>query len=365
MINISQEQPERSAREVTVHFVPQWPGNPYHASLATNLLGQGVRVEDEDRLKFIWIKCRRSGVKPQIVHIHAIPSFCLALLPLLRSCFFYYRLVALRMSGVKIVWTIHDISHHEAEFPQLENFYSRIVFNIVDFVIVHSEGARKAIESQWRVRSNERLTVIPHGDYISSYPNHGDRILARNKLGVLSTRMVFLFFGYIRPYKGVDELITVFKKLKLNNCELVIAGNPLNDEISERIRLSINGDTRIHYLPGRVKDDELQNIFNAADVVVLPYSKVLTSGALILAMSFGCACIVPKIRIFEEALDADGGIFYDPEEPDGLRHALLSAYRGRSGLQLMGKRNFKKVSGSQWSESARLTADVYRRCLGY
>lgn len=355
--------PESNTKEITVHFVPQWPGNPYHSDLARSLRDNHVFVDDEDCLKTIMYNIHRFGKMPEIVHVHAIPRFSLSLMPAMRFFFFWIRLIRLRVYGVRLVWTIHDITHHESVYPWFEQIFCRAFFNYSDSVIVHSEAALKSLERQWKVKSDNRLSVIPHGNYIGRYSNHGNRTIGRDKIGTSHSRFVILFLGNIRPYKGVEELIKAFKKVQIDDSELIIAGKPLSKEISDRIHIAIKNHNQIHFFPGRVADDEMQDYFNAADVVVFPYTKALTSGALILAMSFGRACIVPRIGALEDALDVGGGFFYDPQDLYGLDKALLSASRERSDLESMGSLNHRKACASSWSDSAFNTAQVYRNCL--
>lgn len=354
---------DAAGRLVTGHFVPRWPANPYHAELAEHLMEFGVRVDDEYRLKSISRAARASGPKPDVVHIHAIPRFSLSPMTALRCMMFWLRIFRLRLIGVRLVWTIHDISHHEAYHPRVELALSRMLFRMADALIVHSNAARKAVERQWNVTCDDRVFVIPHGDYIGSYPNHANRNAAREKLRVSPGKLVILFLGIIRPYKGVLELIDAFKGLSASDIELVIAGKPLSDEFSEKISSAIGSAAEIHYFPGHVKDDEIQDYFNAADVVVFPYTKALTSGALILAMSFGRACIAPRMGALEDTLDDEGGFLYDPAKPGALRETLLAASGARSRLEGMGKHNYQKAGSWPWRETARMTAEVYRGCL--
>lgn len=353
--------PTAGARELKVHFVPKWPGNPYHAELAGHLADFGVKVQSEDRLKNIATSAAGSA-KPDVVHIHAIPRFGIAPMAAMRFLMFFKRIKDLLDKGVAVVWTIHDISHHEAAFPKVELAFSRWLFRKADALIVHSEAARKAVERQWNVKCDDRLSIIPHGNYIGSYANHGDRDAARKTLKLDSGKLVILFLGIIRPYKGVLELIEAFKGNNVPDVELVIAGKPLSDELSAQIRSTIGGNTAIHFFPGRVEDDRIQDYFNAADLVVFPYTKALTSGALILAMSFGRACVAPKMGALEDTLDEDGGFLYDPAAPGALAAALKSASSSRERLGEMGRHNRRKAEGWPWSDTARMTAAAFRKC---
>ena len=346
-----------------VHFVPQWPGNPYHAELASHLPDAGFVVGSESQLKAILQKIAETGKLPEVVHLHAIPRFELSWFVATRFAMFLYRIHWLRRRGVKVVWTIHDIYHHESLFPRVELMVSRMLFRWVDATIVHSEAAGKAVEKKWNVKRDHRCSVIPHGNYIGSYPNAVSPADARTKLGVPQEKLVFLFLGMIRPYKGVLELIETFKQIADGNVHLLIAGKPISDELANGIVTAIGDRQDIQHHLDHVADEEMQDYLNASDMVLFPYTRALTSGALILAMSFGRACIAPKMGALEDTLDESGGFLYDPENPNGLRDAMKQALRERAKLDGMGESNLRCAKQWDWSMVARLTADVYRRCL--
>jgi glycosyltransferase involved in cell wall biosynthesis len=89
----------------------------------------------------------------------------------------------------------------------------------------------------------------------------------------------------------------------------MFAGRPINESITKEIALAIDGDLRIKFLPGYVADDDVQVHLNACDVYVLPYQRVLTSGAAVLAMSFGKPCIAPRTGCVTDILKEEGAFF--------------------------------------------------------
>jgi glycosyltransferase involved in cell wall biosynthesis len=96
---------------------------------------------------------------------------------------------------------------------------------------------------------------------------------------------------------------------------------------------------------------------------VFPYTKALTSGALILAMSFGRACIAPRMGAIADTLNAEGGFLYEPAEPAALRNALVAADAAAPRLTEMGAHNFERARQWGWDEAARATAAAYRGCF--
>jgi glycosyltransferase involved in cell wall biosynthesis len=170
-----------------------------------------------------------------------------------------------------------------------------------------------------------------------------------------------LFLGRVRPYKGVLELIDAFRHLENSEVRLVIAGQPHVEDAADTIVRKIGDDSAIRFVPGFVPEEMIQVYMNACDVVALPYRDVLTSGAAVLAMSFGRACVAPRLGCLKDILSDDGAFLYDADEPDGLAGALRAAVVNRAGLPTMGAHNLQVARSWDWEGVARQTVDVYRR----
>ena len=60
----------------------------------------------------------------------------------------------------------------------------------------------------------------------------------------------------------------------------------------------------------------------ACDACVLPYRQVTTSGAAILALSFGVPVVAPRMGCFVDLIGNDRGVLFDPDHPAALAEAL-------------------------------------------
>jgi beta-1,4-mannosyltransferase len=297
-----------------------------------------------------------------VVHVHSLPYFRWSPIDLARYALFYMRLKRLRARGVRVVWTVHNFQNHDSTSLQVEDRVSRYVAGAVDALIVHGPSAKALVESQWQCPSRS-ISVIPHGHYIHSYQNSIGREPARASLGLEPSNIVFLFLGLIRPYKGVLDLVQAFKACTDPGARLVIAGRPVDPAIEAEVAGSIAGDPRIRFVPGFVKDDDVQMYMNASDVFVLPYRRVLTSGAAILAMSFAKACIAPRAGCVTDALDDQGNVLFDPAIEGDLARAVNEALSRSRELADMGQHNLRRASAWDWTRIGRATADVYARCV--
>jgi glycosyltransferase involved in cell wall biosynthesis len=108
----------------------------------------------------------------------------------------------------------------------------------------------------------------------------------------------------------------------------------------------------------RTPSEELQVYHNAADVMVLPFSAMLTSGTVILALSWKKPIIVPALGCLPELITDDIGIMYDPTDCDALRQAMLDI-RQRD-LQAMGERAHRRMQELSWEHIAVETLRAYQ-----
>jgi glycosyltransferase involved in cell wall biosynthesis len=349
-----------------VLFAPMLPENPYQRLLAEALAAQGVEVKGAGTRGLNFLADVRA-FQPHVLHFHWIEYHCLSRTlgkSLRRTAAFLFRLRTARWQGVRLVWTAHNLSAHETRHPWLGAFVTRRVIRMAAAIIGHCETAKREILAFGGLRNPDVVTVIPHGNYIGAYPDGIERTAAREELGISSDRFVYLSLGHVRAYKGLDELVTVFlAEPPAETALLVIAGRAHSSEATEALRQRLHGVDRIRFDAGFVDPERIQTYINAADVVVLPYRDVFTSGSAVLAMSFGKPVIAPRIGCLGELLDGQDPLLYDPACPHGLVEALRDTWRERDRLPSIGARNRARAREWPWSRCAEATVGVYRKAV--
>jgi len=184
---------------------------------------------------------------------------------------------------------------------------------------------------------------------------------ARQQLGLPHDGFVYLSLGQVRPYKGVEELLRAFSGLHGEDLSLVIAGRVQQPDHGELLRSLAAGEPRVQLHLRYVPDDELQIFMNAADVAVLPYRQTTTSGAAILALSFGLPVVAPEIGPFPALLSQGGGILYDPQDSQALARALHEAREADPAGMRQAARD---TAGSlDWEPIGRLLVDLYQEVM--
>jgi glycosyltransferase involved in cell wall biosynthesis len=300
-------------------FPPRLRGNPYCELLYRGVASRGTRVEERAELSLRWVVRNRGRV--QVLHLHWPELYYRGRggRVTARSAFgFLAALLAARVLGYRIVWTVHNALPHERQGRA--DRVLRAVLCRTARLVVHGEGARRALP-----RAGRRAAVVPHGHYIDAYPHAIDEATARTRLGVRPDEQVLLCFGQLRAYKGVPELLAAFAALRQPNVRLVIAGHPADRTVAEAVRRAVACDPRIVAHLAHVDDADVQLYFEAADWVVLPYREVTTSGSALLSLSFGRPVVAPRRGCLADLGRADGVLEYEPDAPNALLLALAEA----------------------------------------
>jgi glycosyltransferase involved in cell wall biosynthesis len=326
-------------------------------------LGVEVRGTVTGRFLLPWVIRQRADV----LHLHWLNQFSDAKTPiraLIKLASFITELLILRLLGVRIVFTAHNLIPHESKFPKIDLLCTAMVTRIAHATVAHGESARDILVERCRLRRADRIHVVPCGNYSTAYPNTIDSAAARRRLGIPGSDTVFLFLGAIRPYKGVPELIDAFSQITEEEVRLLIAGRPWGVELENELMAKCSQDQRIGYYPGVVENEDIQVFMNAADVVVLPYKDILTSAAAVLAMSFAEPCVAPRLGCLADVLDEKGAFLYDPSETNGLLNAMLRATeKSANELEAMGQYNFRRAQEWSWEHIAGKHFDMYRSCI--
>lgn len=335
-----------------VIFTPFTTENPYQKLLAESLKPLGIDVLYSrifPNVFWLW----RNRKNTQVIHVHW-PSnlYRMGKLTPVRSFVFLIRSVFARLLGYRLVWTVHNVVPHESTTPNLDIFFRRFLVRYCHGVIGHCEYALREIER--RFGRLKKSVVIPHGHYIDSYPEPPDRDSARQQLGVQKDSFVFLVFGQLRDYKGIDHLLDQMILLDMELTLIVAGRGSIGNSVQDKARSS-KVDLRIfcEFIP----DEKVPVFFAAADVMVAPYSDILTSGAVILGLSMGKPIVAPAIGCLPELTNDGSGFLYDPAEVDGLLTALLSVFRSDlSSKAAAAKKNAEQLN---WADIAKSTAVFY------
>jgi glycosyltransferase involved in cell wall biosynthesis len=252
-----------------------------------------------------------------------------------------------------IVLTAHDLLPREPRPGQARA--QRRLYDAVDAIVVHSRYGRELLLRELGMDA-AKVRVIHHGAFKHLTVLEREVGLPAELAAV--DRPVVLFFGLLRPYKGIETLLQAWRGVE--GAELWIVGRP---------RMAL-GPLRAAAPPGVrfvsrfVSDAELPAFFRRADLVVLPYARTERldwSGVLATALAFGKPIVVSDVGGFGEVAAAGAARLVPPDDPEELRVAitgLLEDPQEREGLA-WGAVTAAKGSYS-WEAAARETLALYR-----
>jgi glycosyltransferase involved in cell wall biosynthesis len=237
--------------------------------------------------------------------------------------------LAARRTGSRILVEFHEVQDTgEAGLPLVAR-YTRLALAAVlrraDGFLVHSEFDRAALTRIYDL-SDRPVRVVPHGPFEHHRAPRTAQVEGLCRL---------LFFGTIRPYKGLEHLVEAFSSLPADEAagyHLTVVGEtwegwtlPL-----ELIAKSPHRD-RITLINRYVSDEEATAYFADADAVVLPYLRSSASGPLHIAMSNGLPVVLTAVGGLVEAVaDYEGAILVPPADAPALADALRKV-RVRAG----------------------------------
>ncbi|SDT78541.1 glycosyltransferase [Actinoplanes derwentensis] len=256
--------------------------------------------------------------------------------------------LAARRLGIRVIVEFHEVQDTgEARHRWAARYVRsciRPLLNRTDGVIVHSRFDRAALDEAYDL-GDVPVEVALHGPFDHHRPSASSLVAAADGTCRL------LFFGTIRPYKGLEDLIGAFADLG-PQYHLTVVGETWEGWTGpgEMIGYSPVRD-RITFVNRYVSDTEVDEFFAEADVVVLPYRRSSASGPLHIAMSHGLPVVVTAVGgLVEAAEHYSGTVFVPAGEPAELREGIVRA----AGLS--GRRH---ADPSSWER----TVDAYARLL--
>jgi glycosyltransferase involved in cell wall biosynthesis len=244
----------------------------------------------------------RSAMKfrPTVISLDWIHQYALApgfIQSLLKTILFALDVLVVKlMFRPKLVWTIHNLQHHDPRPRGIERWISSFFASQCTRVRILGSGVEQTVANYLKIPVS-KCTVLPEGPYIGWYPEGQSRDSARKELNINTNDRVWLYLGTLRPYKGVEDLMDAFLRTEPTGHQLIIAGNPWNKAYAGSLFEKAHGHDNIRIHAESVPDNKLQTFFAAADLVVLPFRHVLNSGSVLLAMGFGKAVVAPEIGL--------------------------------------------------------------------
>jgi glycosyltransferase involved in cell wall biosynthesis len=276
--------------------------------------------------------------------------------------------------GKRVVFTVHNVNAGKRDLNDsfLNRLSLRIQYNLCHHIFVHTEGMKGELVSDFAVTA-AKVSVIPFGINNTVPKTDLTSGEAKRMLSIANSDKTLLFFGNIAPYKGLEYLVSAFTELlnKDRSYRLIIAGRLKGSEgywkqIHEGIAQSGIHDRvieRIEYIP----DEQTELFFKAADVLILPYTRVFQSGVLFLGYSFGLPAIAADIgSLKEEIIKGKTGFVFNARDSSDLASKIEEYFKSQLFRNLETRRAEIKAYANErysWSKVAMISAATYWRLL--
>ena len=253
--------------------------------------------------------------------------------------------------GRPLVLTAHDLLPREPRPGQ--RTAQRRLYRRFDAIVVHSEsGARRLIDELGV--PPQRVHVIAHG----ALAHLADASTSAPPEPSADGIPRVLFFGLLRPYKGLDVLLEAWNGIE--GAELWIVGMPRMDISALRERAGPG----VRFVPRFVDDEELAEQFRSADLVVLPYREADQSGVLFTALAFGKPLLLSDVGGFPEIAATGAARCVPAGDAGALKRELRALLEDPQARARMRERALEAAQGPySWERTARATLALYESLL--
>lgn len=232
-----------------------------------------------------------------------------------------------RNTNIRIVYICHNVVPHDGG-GILDRRLAITVLRQGDGFIVHSEQDRYRL-----------LALLPRAMVVKAHlPTYAE--LAQHSHTSAAEELhcklklpdcpILLFFGFVRPYKGLEYLIQALPIiLKQMRVHLLVVGEFwTNVEFYRRYAQEFGVEHAITFVDRYIPNEELPPYFDLVDVVVLPYISATQSAVVQLAFGFGKPVITTRVGGLHEVVqDGVNGLIVPPQDEQALAEAVIRYHR--------------------------------------
>lgn len=268
-----------------------------------------------DVLYFNW--SRALVGRYDVLHVHWPENIFRAAGPLrpVKGLLAWLLLLRLTLLRVQIVWTVHNETPHE-QGGYFERLFIRTFTRLVTHHVALSNAQLATFPEAWNGH------VIPHGHYKS---------WVRQTQRPAQVEDRILFWGLMRPYKGIESLINTFGEHPSRSASLRLVGLPSTNDFEKHIANLMADDNRVSAEFSYATDDLLVDEISACALNVLPYKRMGNSGVALYTLSLDRPILVPDSPYARELQQIVGSewvhVFPDELTIESLEESLRAAAR--------------------------------------
>lgn len=263
------------------------------------------------------------------------------------SPFSFTLLFLLRLfTKIKICVLCQNVLQHEEN--AFDFLLTKIVFRYSHYFVVLSS---KDLRDLKKIMPKAKVKMLIEPTYDQFFVGKKiSKFQAKKQLGLKGN--VILFFGFVRPYKGLKYLLDVIPRvLKKVNLTLLIVGEFWEDKQEYLKQIEESGISKyVKIVDSYIPNQKVPLYLSAADALVLPYTTATQSAILQVAFGFNKPVITTNVGSFSDLVDNNKtGILVPPKDPEKLAHAIIDFYKNKKEKRFIAniKRNKKLF---KWGE---------------
>jgi glycosyltransferase involved in cell wall biosynthesis len=256
-----------------------------------------------------------------------------------------------RNTKIKIVFVCHNVVPHEGG-GVIDRRLALTVLRHGDAFVVHSEQDRYRLLA---LLPDAHVVKAAHPTYapLASQSAVSTRDL-RHELGLPEGVPILLFFGFVRPYKGLEYLVQAMRAVREQiPAHLLVVGEFWQSpEFYEHYAAEFGVSEAVTLINRYVPNEELQPYFDLADVIVLPYIAATQSGVAQLAFGFGKPVITTRVGGLPEIVE-DGvtGLIVPPQDEQALAAAIVRYFEQKLAAPLTANvRRLRAAETFSWQQ---------------
>ena len=250
---------------------------------------------------------------------------------------------------IPMVHTLHNLQNHAGLYLGLERIIYGFFLRNCSKIRVYSETTKQNAIVKFGLNP-DKIQVIQDLPFHFYYENNCSKKEAKKQLNLDENAFVYLFFGEIKPYKGLQNLLPVFNKIAKENGVLLIAGKSYDADFLDSLQKITGDNKQVLWFHRFIEDREVQLFFNAADVILLPFVRIDHSGSIDLAMSFSKPIITLKTASTEKLLASQTELLFG--QPEDIEKCLQAVKK--INLETIGKQNFQTADATNYEEILKL-----------
>lgn len=281
-----------------------------------------------------------------------------------------------KVLGKKIALTAHNVNtaRRDCKDSWMNQTTLKFQYRLCDQILVHTPKMKDELCKEFGVGEGA-VTVIPYPLNCAVPSTELAPAEAKHRLGLRSEERAILFFGKLRPYKGVELLLDAFLLIAPDqhaNYRLILAGEPKKgaEDYLRGIQESVDNcfsKGQVLLKAEFIADEEMELYFKAADVLVLPYKEIFQSGILFVAYRFGLPVIATDVGSFrEDIIEGRTGFICKAADPGDMAKAVETYFASDLFRNLRVRRHelieYANAIHS-WSAVAKVTQNAYARML--